>query len=87
MADELRPYILGRPSSSSLAADADTSGGRGVEEGRSSDSSGTEGPLLTISDINPDMLEVNKPMRITRDWVLCHLLLLLVQPFDSVAGQ
>lgn len=62
MADELRPYIYGS-SSSAGAADADTAGGdeADAKKGGSSDSGGGGGsgvPLLTISDINPDMLEV-----------------------------
>eukprot|EP00752_Nemacystus_decipiens_P005583 g5052.t1 len=59
MADELRPYIFG-PSSTVAAADTDTGGGADLEKGGSSDSSDSEGPLLTISDINPDMLEVGE---------------------------
>lgn len=52
MADELRPYIF-ETSSSAGAAGADVAVGEDVKEG--SDSSGI--PLLTISDINADMLE------------------------------
>ena len=66
MADELRPYIFGPSSSSSSSvgaagASADPAGEGGVEEEKeSNDRSGRGSPLLTISDINPDMLEVSK---------------------------
>eukprot|EP00903_Cladosiphon_okamuranus_P012708 g11882.t1 len=62
MADELRPYMFGSSSSSSVGwADVDADRGGGVEEGGSSHSDGGgDGPLLIISDINPDMLEVGE---------------------------
>lgn len=58
MADELRPYFFGS-SSSGGEADADTAAEGGVKEGGSSDGSDDGVPLLTISDINSDMLKVN----------------------------
>lgn len=66
MADALRPYIFGAPSSIG-AADADTSRGGDVKREGRSDSDGGGVPLLTISDINPDMLQVNELLSYVAD--------------------
>lgn len=84
MADELRPYIFGASPSSSVAgaAGADAAEGGDVEEGEiSGSSSGGDGlcPLLTISDINPDMLEVNG---LTCVFILLVIAFLLVRFFS-----
>lgn len=61
MADQLRPYMFGSSSSSSSPAgeadgDEKLLGMGGGSTGKSS--GGGDVPLLTVSDINPDMLEV-----------------------------
>lgn len=52
MADQLRPYIFGSSSSSGH------SDGVADEEGATQSGGNSGYPLLTVSDINPDMLKV-----------------------------
>lgn len=60
MADQLRPYMAGSPAGEATGEGEGEGEGEVQQDRAAGDAIDSNVPLLTVSDINPDMLEVGR---------------------------